>query len=89
MSERTIYKCDRCGKESEEKSFLAHVEITLKDRLCYYVLYTKPVGWCKECTGEVLGIDHTERQPKTSDRVEPPSFEDFLREIIREEIEEQ
>ena len=89
MSEKTIHKCDRCGEESEKKGSLAHVEVTLKDRLCYYVLYTKPVGWCKNCTGEVLGIDHTVKQPTAGNRVEPPSIEDFIREIIREEIAEQ
>jgi len=54
MSYITTYKCDRCGKETKDKSqFHVSGEITImKGTLCIYTTTNRP-DLCKSCLGDL------------------------------------
>jgi hypothetical protein len=88
----TILKCDNCGEKVEnlvevgagarQQSYsynYGHLPIT-------HQLYQHTAEWCNTCCikwGILKPVDIT-----TKSTVPEPTLEDFLREIIREEIEQ-
>jgi ribosomal protein S26 len=98
MSIQVIHKCDRCGatattsKEISELK-LQDVAIGIKNvhySSPYYTYYLqdnlkREKQFCMKCCIE-LGIEPVLKNA-SSTVVTPPSFEDLIREMIREEIE--
>ena len=86
----TTYKCDRCGHEQADNTQMWNVWIG------YACLpYTRGYGtttgvrdslWCRPCmeTMKVLGA---EREDPKAPVVPPPTLEETIREIIREEVQ--
>jgi hypothetical protein len=91
MSSRTIYKCDRCGKEQEtDDQFWTVGFIVTNRRYQYTYRLTDPNfdhkrEWCRNCVEE-FGLLPRAITPQNPEPI-PLSLEDMLREIIREEIE--
>ena len=83
----TILTCDRCKKEAENL-----IEVGAGERHHQYS-YGRPGGydfyqlfaeWCLNCCIEMGIAKPTKDSPKP---IEPqPTLEDFIREIIREEV---
>lgn len=97
MSQIITYKCDRCGKESIEKSTLnlKIVGIGVKEeKYSSYQCHTytlddeqrREAEWCQECRTTV-GLNNPQKED--SPPPSPPSLEEMIREIIREEIAER
>lgn len=85
MSQRTIYKCDRCGKESENQNNLFEIAIGIKHKSggVYYLtnqLY-KQQDWCKKCCEEtgIIFVDKEKEKEKSIDT--KPTLEDLIKEI--------
>ena len=86
----TIYKCDKCGKEQPKPEQMWWIAIrythhggNINDT--YTPNKYQEKLFCRECM-EKLGILFSEKQAEK--KTVPPSFEEVLREIIREEIGE-
>jgi hypothetical protein len=85
MSVAVTYKCDRCGHEQETENQMWKV------RLAYgYFGYETHFDdkyekdWCRDCMAEfglLINMPET-RHPI----VPPPTLDDFLRELVRDEI---
>jgi len=82
----TIYKCDRCGKEQYTPEQMWEVGVVYK-HIHYassssekYPYQTKL--WCRACV-ETLGI--LPIKEGAPDETQPPTFEDLIREIVRDE----
>jgi hypothetical protein len=83
---KTTYTCDRCGAEVE-RGELFGIEIVVEN-VHYYVRREakKQKEWCRQCITDA-GLIVYERL--VNPEITPPSFEDLVREIIREEIQNQ
>jgi hypothetical protein len=83
---KTTYTCDRCGK-GVDRGELFNVEIIVENAHYYVRREAKQwKEWCKQCiTDSGLVVYEKLKDPE----VTPPSFEDLVREIIREEIQNQ
>lgn len=85
----TTYSCDRCGSVVSGRDEITTVKIVVQ------LSWPTTSGWerakrdfCQKCMKE-LGL-HNDTPPNPAKDNEPPkpTFEDKLREIIREEISE-
>ena len=86
----TTYKCDRCGHSQEDKQQMWHVKI-----YCEHVGYVQPrqfhflpdgdALWCRKCVDE-LGLLSSFVNPSAIQATPPPTLEDQIREIVREEV---
>jgi hypothetical protein len=94
---REIQVCDRCGASAEtveEKQALELVQISLATGYVYTGIRLHPSHpswskeWCLKCRTE-LGILPVPSGTQPKDVPEPPSLEDMIREIVREEISQQ
>jgi len=90
----TIYTCDRCKAESADNKILdlAIISIGVKD--ASYGSYSsitlrdcanREVEWCIKCRTET-GIER-EREETPKPLPKPPTIEEMLREIVREELQ--
>lgn len=88
----TTYKCDRCGRESTDKSVLDLEEVCVGYRTNNYGPYQQcytinnyarlRAEWCKKCREE-LCIREEEKKPNNSPI---PTLEDHIREIVAEVV---
>ena len=85
MSVKTTYTCDLCGATQDTPEQFWVVEATVRSitSATGYSSTSKLKQWCRACC-EVYDILPT-INPRITD-VEPPTFEDMIREIVREEI---
>lgn len=90
MGKTTTYTCDRpgCGHEQDNGNQMWHIGITISELTTPMSLEhpRKKELWCRECI-ERLGLLP---QPKGEEPHQPPppeTFEDKIRELIREELE--
>lgn len=97
MSRTYIHKCDRCGKEETNNEFkpktfqLWNVSIYVTERpVATYDPPQHREEWCRECCVAVgiLGPYNEADNEVVKKAPSPPSFEDLLRDMIREEIQE-
>lgn len=97
MSTTVIYKCDRCGKEStnEKEIDLAIVGIGVKrEKYSSYPEHNydladhcnRETEMCGACRIELGILPPKKRSDGGMVAPVPPSLEDVIREIIREEI---
>jgi len=101
MSKITTYTCDRCGKTSTRNDFLEAIAIVRdanhnSDRIVQVYpascVLIKGGAWCQECLKELRLLRPGEERRLTATEEEVPapvSLEDIIREIVREEIEDQ
>ena len=83
MSIITTWVCDRCKKTSKTNNELCGIYFVFEQRSGYNKQHLN-ADWCEPCCIElgviIKGTEQPAKQP-------PPTLEDFLREIVREEIE--
>ena len=83
----TTYTCDRCTHAQATSLQMWHVSVCVTDRPLQprYTSATRvhEVLWCRDCVS-VVGI--TFPPPVVPPDTPKPTFEDFIREIMRDEI---
>lgn len=94
MSVKTDYICDRCGRTQEKSDQFWVVGITIRsyDRPGYAERPSFTAQWCRSCmeTVELLGTYIIElKKPDDPAPPTPLTFEEQIREIVREEIANQ
>lgn len=88
-----IYKCDRCGKEDKKPEEIDLLNLTFGKSMyqtfggksIYGILPELRVDWCADCRKKLnllIPYGPADRLPDQK----PPTMEELLREIIREEI---
>lgn len=89
------YKCDRCGRENTVDSRTTERELNLETirvgtgQYGYDNAHRGGKEWCWKCRIEV-GIDEpTKRMPEAVPLDPLPTLEDMIRELVREEIQNQ
>jgi len=93
MAKTTTYTCDRCGKSAVDNDrFLKPITVRIgaswsRDGWVDAAIPTR--HWCEECI-VAMGIMHPGSfgLPKETAPVIPPTLEEVIREIMREEISE-
>jgi hypothetical protein len=95
---KEIYECDKCHKQAttkEEIAQLALITFSIGTSIQYYstmpsVIYPTFQTWqkelCKECRD---GMGLTVKVLKDSQSTPPITFEDMVREIVQQEIQNQ
>jgi hypothetical protein len=100
MSIETKYKCDRCGWEQASDGFHGVTECHDRQIWTIAVVYVgtvrtiqgysqstaKQAHWCRNCMDEFGGIFI--KKQKDPPKIPDPTIDDYIREIIREEVRE-
>jgi hypothetical protein len=90
MSRVTTYTCDKCGATSTDAAVirLERVCIVFGQHHTTTQHEEHSADWCLRCR-IYMGITHAgyDTQNKIDPRPEPPTLEELVREIIKEEIE--
>ncbi len=95
MSQKTIYKCDRCGKEKEDDhQFLRRLAIERPDAWRAtapkgYIDTPVAVSWCQECYFALGLIKPWSGYPEIPNNPPSPTMEELLREMLREIVREE
>jgi hypothetical protein len=79
---KTILTCDRCKKEVNAADFFP-VEAKLKT---HSAEDRNKKDWCRSCCIKFNLLPELVDMPDAKRQDPPPTLEDFIREIIREEI---
>lgn len=88
MSCTMIIKCDRCGKEKDNTQ-MRTVNLVIQDGannryISMHDYSNKSVDWCYDCCTAL----HLKSPINKTDPVPPaPTFEDLIRQIVQEEVE--
>jgi hypothetical protein len=91
MSITTIYKCDRCGAEASTNEHMYIVEVRFSSvaqqyRFSAEMQVAKKIDCCKPCA-QALALVKMPERPKGADPAPAElTFEELVREIIREEV---
>lgn len=87
MSIITIYQCDRCGHEQQTKDQIWQVQVTIGSvGALHSQNKTHAAEWCRKCAEAAhLLPDRTHKEAK-EELPPPPSLEDLVRQIVREEM---
>lgn len=89
MSRITTYKCDRCKKSSETNKDLdlERVRVVWGDYSgAGSYKQEHSAEWCKPCRIET-GIENPNHDKAVAPIIPPPTLDDLIREICREEID--
>ena len=92
MSQITTYTCDRCKKSATDTTtrplFRVHLEINVPSNVrSDHRVRPKQAEWCADCM-DAMGLVECVRVNAVYVPEQPvPTFEDLLREIVREEIQ--
>jgi hypothetical protein len=83
----TTYKCDRCGAEDTDNQIgLNFIKVGygqyITDASCRPM-----VEWCHKCRIETGLQKPSEKMPGVKPGEPPPTLEEMIREIVREEME--
>ena len=95
MSSRTIYTCDRCGKEKEgDHEFLRRLEVARPDAWRNtepkgYIATPVAVSWCQECHFALGLIKPWSGDAEIPNNPPSPTMEELLREMLREIVREE
>jgi hypothetical protein len=93
-----IYECDRCHKKAitkEEREVLALGDVAIGFSI-HYTGYNPPAVFaphrlwkkeiCRACRKELGCIEEEIRDASKDEKIPVPSFEDMVREIVRQEM---
>lgn len=94
MAHTTIFTCDHCKETAvDQQDFLTEVRVQLASPYGYRgdgftTSNVPPAAWCKRCLVK-FGLVHVGNThlPAAAAPAVPPTLEEVLRAIIREEIE--
>lgn len=85
----TTYTCDKCGREQTESKQMWEIGISARESTIKFNKWVatpkESVLWCRSCVVKLGLLPSAENDPPKP--VPTPTFEDMLREIIREEME--
>lgn len=89
MSYKTIYTCDKCGKEqlTMDQFWTVGVSANCATYPATNFVTGKFLQVCRPCL-ESFGIHVQQRPANVPPAPEPPSLEDLIREIVRRATEE-
>lgn len=100
MSTTITRHCDHCKQEIPEKNkgqiwkvqlLVTNEENYRANKLSALNLYMTESNnrqdWCRPCIDKFNLLNHAWTPPKDAPDAQPPSFEDQLREVIRDEIQ--
>lgn len=97
MSTKTTHTCDKSGRTEDANSFLFSLSINVAGNAYYgkhethgvtHEALPKRVEWCGECC-EKLGVAAPKRklgEAKPEEPIQAVTIEDFIREIVQQEI---
>ena len=89
MSQVTTYKCDLCGKEQDNQGQMWTIALFVKNGCTAYVgqgdYPKKKTDWCRACMEIYSLLPTVEIKP---DKViqPPPTIEDIIRDLVRDEL---
>lgn len=93
---KVFYKCDRCEKQDDDNKMQLWVvcvryQSYSKDSQNLYSALssnsTDPVQWCRECSIKMgIPLGSLEERKSVTNEL-PPTIEDMIREIVRQEME--
>jgi len=89
MAYTTKFTCDRCGTSAvDDQKFLFKVGITLPEEYSSYSSRqeVKNADWCRQCL-VACGLKFSQKAESAPEV--KPTFEDIIRDIVREEIQNQ
>ncbi len=95
MSSKTIYTCDRCGKEKQDDpQFLRRLSVERPDawRLSEpkgFIDVPVAVQWCQECYFALGLIKPFSGHPEIPNNPPSPTMEELLREMLRDIVREE
>lgn len=85
----TTYTCDKCGKTQTEPKQMWELGIVAREQTAHFGRWVgtpkESALWCRSCVVKLGLLPSTENDPPKP--TPTPTFEDMLREIIREEME--
>lgn len=85
----TTYKCDRCGVEQPTHEQMWEIIFHFRpfDKRPYQAMQYMPATalWCRNCCE--LYPQMLKKKEETPTPAPPPTLEDLLREVIREEVD--
>jgi hypothetical protein len=83
----TTYKCDRCGKESNDREQVWSLDVRMNtlDGSINFPSKMVSVLWCRECCERIGWLPPVELRAK-KEEPKPPTIEDLLREIVSQEV---
>jgi hypothetical protein len=94
MAHSTTFTCDRCGETAvDNQQFLMQIRVQIESPYALrnggFANSNAPTAaWCKKCLVRfgLIDVDKTNLPAPDAPEV-PPSLEEILREIVRDEIE--
>ena len=93
MSQKTTYTCDRCGHTHETTDKIYTVVLFVKEGpgayLSNYDFPSRRRDWCLDCVSAFQLLPPKWNAPKVPDAPSPPTIEDIIREIVRDEVSNQ
>lgn len=87
MSITTIYRCDRCGQEQQTKDQIWQVQVTIGSIGDPHGQNKKHIAdWCRKCAEAARLLPNYLHKEANEELPPPPSLEDLVRQIVREEM---
>lgn len=83
---QTIITCDRCGKVVEDQNAIYRISIHVQYTFAQSDTILHRTEWCRPCL-EAVGI-YNPPPEKVKECYKQPTFEDMLRELIVNMVEE-
>ena len=93
--QKTFFTCDRCGEgwevvdPKDPQRWQVSIGLDCMPISSPYV--HTPIlpnaHWCRKCVVEMGLLDGHDKEPRDISPATPPSIEDIIREIVREEVE--
>jgi len=85
----TTFKCDRCGAESTGDDTIGLEKVVVGSGRFYDYSQRGESEWCKKCRIET-GVEKPDKNTPEIAPIDPlPTLEEMIREIVREEIQNQ
>ena len=86
MATVTIFKCDRCSKEFPNRDTIKCISAGVGDYHGDSAWFKSwRADWCFECLAQ-MGLPQKADKTPRSNTPTPPTLEDMIREIVRQEL---
>lgn len=93
MTVKTIYTCDRCGKEQATYDQFWRVDVLCRAfpgaPPATYNCSKKEQHWCRACCEELHLLNYMPRKEAVPPSKPAPTLEELIREIVQEKLDEQ
>lgn len=90
MTVTITYRCDKCSAEQHtpEQFWIIQVYVQPLQGSHHSANKNAEQQWCRKCVESVHLLPQRQHKDPPVELPEPPTFEELLREIVREEIAE-